>query len=464
MEIRFALTKKQREFDAAVNKYPVVFYGGSRGSGKSYALRNIILKRRFVYPGSIGYIFRKTFAELEANHISPLFSQFPMLREFYNDGKKTMRLPNGSELRFAYCDHSSDLAKFQGREIHDLGIEEVGDWPEHFYEVLRASNRSSREGIPARTILTGNPGGIGHQFLRRLFITRDYRDGENPSDYHFVSARVNDNPALLKADPGYAKRLSSIKSETLRRAWLEGDWDLQAGQFFSELRRDIHFIDPFTIPKHWKWFGGYDYGYNHPAGWHWWVNDEDGNVYLTHEIIRPKMSLPEQGFLVAEHEKSLVKSNQKEFTNTIFEAGHDCWAKKKSSDPTIAEELQKEFSRNGVRCVLKRANIDRKLGAANLRERIRVFTKDGKKTARLFIFKTCPITWDCLTRMIHDPDNVEDVLKVDAVDGDPMTGDEGYDTARMAVASRPPIALKIEKPILDRYKKKQSQSVSWKTV
>ncbi len=457
LEIRIALTPKQREFDEAADKYPVVFYGGSRGSGKSYALRNIILKRRFKHAGSVGYIFRKNFAELEANHIAPLFNQFPALREYYNEGKKTLRLPNASELRFAYCDHYADLSKFQGREIHDLGIEEAGDWPEQFYEILRASNRSSRKGTPARTLLTGNPGGAGHVWLRRLFIDRDYRDGETPTDYHFVKATVKDNPALTKVDPDYVKRLASLKSETLRRAWLEGDWDLQAGQFFSELRRDVHFIKPFPIPIHWKWFGGYDYGFNHPAGWQWWVQDEDGNCYCVKEINRARMSLPEQAELVAQYEKHQVELQQKPSTATVFEAGHDCWAKKKASDPTIFEDLMREFSRLKVSCVLRQANINRKLGASNMRERIRVIDGPRGKTSRLFIFNTCPMTWDCLTRMVHDPDNVEDVLKVDSIEGDPLTGDEMYDcfvpgTPVMTASGERPIeTIKLGDLVLTRY-------------
>jgi phage terminase large subunit len=464
MRLEIALTKKQIEFDKAIDRYPVVLYGGARGSGKSFSLRAIMLKRRFKYANSIGYIFRRNYSELEANHISPLFAQFPELRKFYNQGKKTLTLPNGSELRFAYCDHEGDLAKFQGREVHDLGIEEVGDWPERFFEFLRASNRSSNPKIPARTILTGNPGGLGHQWIKRLFISRDFRETENPNDYFYVPAKVYDNPALMKADPMYVKRLESIKSDTLRRAWLDGDWDITAGVYFADLRREVHFIEPFKIPAHWKWFGAYDYGFNHPCCWQWWVSDEDGNCYLVREMVKAKMSIPEQAVFVAETEKEFVKLGVKQNTATIFEAGHDCWAKKKASDPTIFEDFMREFNRLGIKCVLRQANINRKLGASQLRERIRVFEKGGKKSTQLYVFNTCPITWDCLTRMIHDPTDVEDVLKVDAVDGDPYTGDEGYDTARMAIASRPPIAKKIEKPTLDRYKKRQSQTDNWKVI
>jgi hypothetical protein len=42
--------------------------------------------------------------------------------------------------------------------------------------------------------------------------------------------------------------------------------------------------------------------------------------------------------------------------------------------------------------------------------------------------------------MMHDPDNVEDVLKVDANNGDPLSGDDAYDMIRYGLMSRPAIS------------------------
>lgn len=454
MTLTIQLTKKQSEFDRAIERYPVVLFGGGRGGGKSHGLRLIMLKRRIQYPNSIGYLFRKTFPELEANHISPLFAQFPALREFYNEGKKTLRLPNGSELRFAFCEHERDISKFQGREIHDLAIEEAGDWQEHCFELLRASNRSSLPHIKPRTILTANPGGVGHKFLKRLFIERNFRDGENPDDYFFIPALVRDNPALMRADPLYAERLKGIKNETLRRAWLEGDWDITAGTYFNQLNRRVHLIKPFKIPPHWKWFGGYDYGFNHPAVWSFWVSDEDGNHYCVKEIYQARLGIDDQANRVHEILEEFVQTKQKTDRSIIFHAGHDCWAVKKAGDPTIAED----FIRRKI--VLARANINRKLGAKQCRE----YLGNETRKPRAFFFETASKIFDCIERMVNDPNDVEDVLKVDSVEGDPNTGDDGYDGGfRYPIMSRPPIALPVEKPILDRYRKTQSQTGSWLT-
>ena len=82
--------------------------------------------------------------------------------------------------------------------------------------------------------------------------------------------------------------------------------------------------------------------------------------------------------------------------------------------------------------------MDRVQGASQLRNYL-AWQKlaGGRDKPRFFIFETCPITYDCLTRMQHDPDNVEDVLKVDAAEGDPMSGDDAYDMVRYALMSRP---------------------------
>ena len=127
------------------------------------------------------------------------------------------------------------------------------------FRTLLGSNRSSRPGIKARAILTGNPGGIGHAWLKRIFVERKFKEEERPEDYTFIQAFVQDNQALLENDPDYVHRLKTEPNEALRRAFLYGDWDIFAGQFFSEISRTVHLIKPFNIPHHWTRFGAYDF-------------------------------------------------------------------------------------------------------------------------------------------------------------------------------------------------------------
>lgn len=436
-ELRISLQPKQREFMAAIENYPVTLFGGARGGGKSYALRNIFLLRRFIYPNSTGAIFRKTYPELEANHIRPLLTEHPYLREYYNESKKILTLPNGSILRFCHCESEKDVSIYQGQEIHDLGIDEIGLWQEKVFRTLQGSNRSANPIIKARCAMTANPGGIGHQWLKRIFIERRFNEREREKDYHFIQSLIDDNKALIDSDPDYIHRLNSETNEMLRKAYLYGDWDVAAGQYFGEIRREVHLVRPFVIPHHWNRFGAYDFGFNHPAAFGWFASDEDGNVYLYRELIKPQLRI----------DQFAQELNKYEDTQRLYPivAGHDCWAKKvvmnENSPPTIAEE----FSKHGIH--LKRAVIDRIQGAAQVRSYLAWQGRPNQKP-RFYIFDTCPMAYETLARMLHDPDHPEDVLKVDATEGDINTGDDAYDMVRYGLMSRPYLSdpVKVSHP------------------
>ena len=428
MKIEICLQPKQLLFKETIDKTPITFYGGAKGGGKSKGVRDIMLHRRFEYPGTHGGLFRRTYKELEGNHIRPIFKEYPGLKQYWNDSKKLLTLPNGSTLEFCHAENESDVDLYQGREFEDLAIEEAGQWTEAMFRTLLGSNRSSNPGFKSRCLLTGNPGGIGHAWLKRIFIERRFNSFERSSDYSFVQALVDDNPALIENDPDYVHKLNSEPNEALRKAYRYGDWDIFAGQYFGEIRREVHFIPPFTLPAHWARFGSYDFGYNHPAAFGWFACDTDGNVYLYRELIKA-------GMRIDQFAQEIKKFEDTKDLYTII-AGHDCWAKKNvmndKSPPTIAEEFTKH------ELFLTRAVIDRVQGASQLRNYLAWQNlSSGRTKPRLFIFNTCPITFDCLSRMQHDPDHLEDVLKVDATQGDPMTGDDAYDMIRYAMMSRP---------------------------
>lgn len=432
-ELRIALQPKQRKLFETVEEIPITFYGGAKGGGKSKGLQLLMLLRRFKYPKSTGAIFRKTYPELEANHIRPLFQAFPQLRQYYHESKKILTLPNGSELQFCHCKNEADISLYQGREFHDLAIDEAGQWTESMFRTLLGSNRSAKQDIKVRCILTGNPGGIGHGWLKRIFIERRFNERERPEDYAFIQALVDDNAALIDNDPDYVRRLESEPNEMLRRAYRFGDWDIFAGQFFQEISKEVHFIEPFAIPKHWNRFGAYDYGYNHPAVFGWFASDEDGNTFLYRELVLTQTRVD----LFAK------KLNEYDDTSLLYPivAGHDCWTQRAvlrddALPPTIAEQ----FQTHGIN--LKRAVIDRIQGAAHLRDYL-AWQKRPNNKPRLYIFNTCPVAFDTLARMIHDPDRVEDVLKVDAAEGDPMSGDDAYDMIRYGLMSRPSITDRV---------------------
>ena len=193
------------------------------------------------HPGIKVMIIRKTYPELQENHIIPICQ---ILRcdhidekervATYNDSKKHITFPNGSRILFRYCDDEKDAERFQGTEVDVLFIDEATQQSEEKMKKLTACVRGVNN-FPKRIYYTCNPGGEGHAWVKRLFIDRQYRDWENGEDYQFIQSLVTDNEALMKADPDYIKQLESLPP-ALRDAWLHGNWNIFTGQFFEEFR------------------------------------------------------------------------------------------------------------------------------------------------------------------------------------------------------------------------------------
>lgn len=288
-------TEKQKLFLRAKKKY--IAYGGARGGGKSWAVRvkAILLCLRF--SGIKCMIVRKTYPELQENHIKPICATLKCYSgkderiARYNDQKKTVRFDNGSEIIFRYCAGDKDAERFQGTEIDVLFIDEATHQTEDRFEKLRACVRGVND-FPKRIYLTCNPGGVGHGWVKRLFIDRNFKKNENPDDYMFIQAFVKDNTPLMRSDPDYIRKLEAL-SPKLRRAWLDGDWSVFEGQFFEEFTDDpehyadgkfTHVIEPFEIPAHWKIYRSYDFGYAKPFSVGWWAVSGDGVVYRILEM------------------------------------------------------------------------------------------------------------------------------------------------------------------------------------
>ena len=308
-------SEKQRRFLADRHKY--VGYGGARGGGKSWAVRvkAVLLCLRF--PGIKTMIVRKTYPELQENHILPLcellccFDEDPERRiAAYNDAKKHIAFPNGSRILFRYCDNDSDALRFQGTEVDVLFVDEATQQTEERMDKLRACVRGVNT-FPKRIYFTCNPGGPGHGWVKRLFIDRRYREGERAEDYSFIRSLVTDNDALMRADPDYILKLKSLPPR-LREAWLYGRWDVFEGQFFQDFRvspdmalaqkcgftdsdeeltrqrRFTHLIAPFDLNagerRGWTVFRSYDFGYGRPFSCAWWAVDYDGVLYRVLEL------------------------------------------------------------------------------------------------------------------------------------------------------------------------------------
>lgn len=280
---------KQREFFAATAAH--IGYGGARGGGKSWAGRRKGVMLCMRYDGLKGLLLRRTMPELRANHIIPLRSELYGYAR-YNQDERTFVFPNGSRFTMGYCDNEGDLMQYQGQEFDFIIFEEATNFPEEWIVFIRTSLRTTRTDFKPRCYYTMNPGGVGHEYIKRIFIDRRYKDGEDPADYVFIQATVRDNRVLMEADPEYIKQLEALPYHK-RRAHLDGCWDVYEGQVFEEFRDDpehygdrlwTHVIAPFTPPETWRIYRSFDFGYAKPFSCAWWAVDYDGRLYRILEL------------------------------------------------------------------------------------------------------------------------------------------------------------------------------------
>ena len=183
---------------------------------------------------------------------------------------------------------------------------------------------------------------MGHNWVKRLFIDRDYRTypdeperDEHPEDYRFIFATVEDNTHLLESSPTYLKNLANMP-EDLRRAYRYGDWSVLGGNYFREFRQEKHCMKPFRPPEHWERYRSFDYGLDMFACF-WWAVDEDGRCWCIRELEK-------SGLIVGEAARALLEHTLPGERITATYAPPDMWSRQKDSGRTMAEL----FLLNGV--------------------------------------------------------------------------------------------------------------------
>jgi hypothetical protein len=416
---------KQEMFLKAVAK--VVIFGGSRGGGKSWAVRCKAIILALAYAGIKIMIVRKTYPELIANHIKPLKETLHIGQKGsiakYNDSKKEITFMNGSTILFGYCDTDKDIDRYQGTEVDVLFIDEATHHSEEIIKKFMACVRGVNN-FPKRIYLTCNPGGKGHGYIKRIAIDRKFEEGENPDDYVFIQSLVTDNKALMREQPDYIKQLEALPN-ALREAWLNGRWDIFSGAFFEEMRltpdpqkchdagitveealqehRWTHVIKPFDIPKHWKIYRSYDFGYGKPFSICWYAVDENDVAYMILELYGCTQT-PNEG---------VRWSASQQFDKVCEIEREHPWLKGKTiqgvADPSIwdgskgisvAEEADKHqlWFDKGVN--------DRIAGWQQVHERLK-FDENGY--AMLYFFDTCKHAIRTLPLMMYDEHKAEDL-------------------------------------------------------
>lgn len=391
------------------DKHRHIAYGGARGGGKSWAVRTKAKLLAFRYPGIKILIVRKTYKELQNNHIEQLTAELAGFAK-YNRSDKMFRFPNGSTISFGYCANEGDLGQYQGAEYDVVFIDEAGQLQESWIRKINLCVRGTN-GFPKRTYYTLNPGGPGHAYFKRVFVDRNFNPDERPDDYFFIQAKVEDNKALMDTQPDYLRELENLPP-TLRAAWKDGRWDVYEGQFFEDFRdvpehykdrRWTHVIEPFEIPDGWTICRSYDFGYGKPFSCAWWAVDYDGTIYRIMELYgctrTPNEGVkwtPDKQF--EEIRKTEVQHPWLKGKNIIGVADPAIW------DASRGESVADTAARYGV--FFTPGDNERIAGWMQCHYRLQ-FDEDGYP--RMYVFSTCRAFIRTIPTLIYDEHRAEDL-------------------------------------------------------
>lgn len=469
---------------------PEIFYGGARGGGKTdgilgkFALKDALYGKRFN-----AVFFRKEMPQQD-DLIERAKSIYEPLGAVWHEQKKSFAMPGGGKVRFRPLESISDAEKYQGQNLTDAAVEEAGNYPasapiDRLFGCLRSAH-----GVPAQLMLTANPGGPGHGWIKNRYIdpaplgmkilSRKLPNGRDHR-YIFIPAKLRDNRILSEQDPDYETRLYLVGSAQLVKAWLEGDWSAIEGAYFPEFDTNQHVIQPVELPKRWMRFKAIDWGSAKPFAVYWFaVSDGDlreqpyGDVPRgTNPFLFPK------GALVVYREWYGVRKNDaggfepnvgmkltaeglaqgivsRENKNETLYTRIDPSAMAEDGGPSIAERMGKE----GVHCLPADNRRVARLGAIGGWDQVRqrLLGEDGRPM--LYMFSTCTHLIRTLPIMQHDETNAEDMDS----DGE----DHACDALRYGCMSRPwtgpkpragelPRGAKTIKEMVDRHESRQNE-------
>lgn len=426
-----------------------VAYGGARGGGKSWAVRQLAKILAVKHDGIKILIVRKTYKELINNHIEQLRADLNGIAK-YNKTDKVFTFPNGSTIWFGYCATDADLGQYQGAEYDVVFLDEAGQLQEDWIKKINACVRGAN-GHPKRTYYTLNPGGPSHAYFKRLFVDRRFEESERPDNYSFIQALVTDNKALMEMQPEYIAELESLPPK-LREAWLHGSWDIFEGQFFEdfrvvpdvmlahergfdltadelmEQRRFTHVIKPFDLSagecRGWHIMRSYDFGYGKPFSLGYWAVDYDGNLYRFMEMYGctqtpnegVKWSPDEQFRRMAELERTHPWLRGRKIVDSVADPA--IW------DASRGESINDTAMRYGI--YFSPGDNQRIPGWMQMHYR---FQFDEQGYPRMYIFDTCKAFIRTVPMMMYSETHPEDL--------DTSLEDHVCDETRYLCMSRP---------------------------
>lgn len=373
----------------------------------------------------------------------------------YKLGSRTWHFPNGATFKLRSMDREQDADKYQGSAYTWIGFDELPNWATDVaFNKLKACLRSTEEVPTKRIRATGNPGGVGHSWVKHRFIDPDpvgfkpinelkwvnTFTGEQSSEPQtgknwfesvstrmFIPSRLQDNQILMKNDPNYVSRLANTGSAELVKAWLAGDWDAIEGAYFDDWNQEKHVIDWFEIPSHWYKLRSMDWGFAKPFSVHWWaISDGSPVLYQDKKYVFPEGAMicyrewygmvenkPNVGQRLDSEDiaKGILQRETEEIHDMVLDPA--CW------DSSRGVSIAEQMADNGAYWTM--ADNKRIPGWQQVRYRL--------KKDLLFIMKQCKHLIRTIPIMQHKVSHFEDL--------DTDLEDHAVDDMRYACMSRP---------------------------
>lgn len=436
-QMRFAVRAREADFEPNPREVGI---GGGKGGGKTFGVvAQVGLDDCQRFPGIKALYLRKTEAaakEQMSDVIGAVFGRF----EDKHVNTERIKFGNGSQIIIGGFKDDSQALAYQGIEYDILIIAELTQLSLHTYTILRTAERSSKvfDGVPfrPRTYVDANPLGIGHMWVKERFVDpqrrRDAGEAEDgPAKTIFIFSKPEDN-VFLNVD--YLANLDDLVGAEYE-AYRRSNWDVTGGAYFDTFHYDSHTFIPADvtpddkIPDGWSVWASMDYGLNHPNVVYLHAEDGDGNPFTLDELWH-RRKYPEE--IAADIHAMFARYGLTVDDLDQFYAGSDVFNKTGAAKRTVAEQ----YAEFGI--YLTRAAMGPGTRVAGAHQLLRLLgdpnNKDEalRKPARWRISRRCKKLIETLPYLQKDPNNTEDVLKVNA-DERGRGGDDAYDAARYGI-------------------------------
>jgi hypothetical protein len=425
-----------------------IFYGGARGGGKTDGVIGKMGIKALKYGSAFNCVFFRKEIPMLDDAISRSHQIYEPIGGQWVGYKKTWQFPGGGRLRFRPLEKDSDAEKYQGQNLSDVCIEEVGTYGDYNPIAKLHGAIRSGGGVPTQMHMTGNPGGAGQGWLKERFVDPNSNGFQIINEKFpngavkqrvYIPALVTDNKILMNNDPGYITNLYMVGSDALVKAWLEGDWNAVEGAYFDKFSTQRHVIKPFKIPHHWYRIRAFDWGYSAPFCALWLAVADGSLIEYDGQMVRfPKGALIcYREWYGAEKANVGLRLENKEIAKGILEREISDKIDDMVADPaifahqggtSIAEQMSDE------KIHFRPADNKRIPGWQQIRQRL-----DGDNgIPMLYITSNCSALIRTISIMQHDKTAPEDL--------DTTSEDHAVDTLRYGCMARPYTRIKIDPP------------------